>query len=147
NMYKAFEAKLERYEHQGKRYRARTGAIKIPSDLAGSVEAVLGLDDRPQAKPHFRVKGKSSAPKVSAAATPISYSPRQVAELYQFPLDVDGKGQAVGILELGGGYKPADLKTYFSQLGIKEPSVTAVLVDNAKNSPTTSDSADAEVLL
>ena len=42
-MMRAFEIKLERYEHQGRQYRARTGGIKLPSDLAPAVEAVLGL--------------------------------------------------------------------------------------------------------
>ncbi len=143
NMVRAFEVKLDRYEHQGQHYRARTGAIKLPSDLVSSVEAVLGLDNRPQARAHFRVHG---SPGTSAAAA-ISYTPPQVAQLYQFPSGVDGTGQTVGILELGGGYRPADLKNYFSSLGVKEPAVTAVSVDKGKNKPTNANSADGEVLL
>ena len=149
NMRRAFEVGLDRYEHEGQQYRARTGGIKLPPELAKSVEAVLGLDNRPQAKPHFRVHGERS--QMAAAATPaaaaVSYTPRQVAQLYQFPLDVDGTGQSVGILELGGGYKPADLKTYFSSLGVKEPTVISVSVDKGKNKPTNPNSADGEVLL
>jgi kumamolisin len=146
NMRQAFDVKLERYQHNGQEYRARTGEIKLPSDLAPSVEAVLGLDDRPQAKPHFRVQGELSAHAPAAAAN-ISYTPRQVAQLYQFPLDVDGTGETIAILELGGGYKPADLKNYFSSLGIKQPNVISVLVDKGKNKPTNANSADGEVLL
>ena len=145
NMRRAFEVKLDRYEHEGHQYRARTGGIQLPSELAGSVEAVLGLDDRPQAKTHYRVHGEAS-PRASAAAD-VSYSPRQVAELYQFPLDVNGAGETVGILELGGGYRPADLQTYFSSLGINEPTVTSVSVDKGKNKPTNPNSADGEVML
>lgn len=139
NMLRAFNTNLARYEYGGRSYRARTGAISLPSELASQVQAVLGLDDRLQAKAHFRVR--------EATAAGISYTPPQVAQLYQFPLDVDGTGQTAGILELGGGYKPADLKKYFASLGIKEPSVTAVLVDKAKNAPTNANSADGEVLL
>ena len=146
DMRKAFEVKLDRYEHEGQQYRARTGGIKLPSELAASVEAVMGLDSRPQAKPHFRVHAEKTGQALAAAAN-ISYTPRQVAQLYQFPLDVDGTGQTVGILELGGGYKPADLKNYFSSLGIKEPNVISVSVDKAKNKPTNANSADGEVLL
>lgn len=139
NMARAFAVEsFERYELHGRRYRARTGAIHLPPDLAGSVEAVLGLDDRPQARAHFRVR---------ASATGASYSPRQVAQLYQFPSNVDGTGQTIGILELGGGYKPADLKTYFANENVPEPKVVAVSVDNVTNSPTTADSADGEVVL
>jgi len=144
NMIRAFEVKLDRYEHGGSQYRARTGAIKLPAELAPSVEAVLGLDDRPQANPHFRVRDPLSA---RASAAGVSYTPRQVAELYQFPTDVDGTGQTVGILELGGGYQPADLTNYFSSLGVTEPTVVSVSVDNGTNAPTNANSADGEVLL
>lgn len=59
NMMKAFEVKLERYEDQGQPYRFCSGSIKLPAELAPSVEAVLGLDNRPQAKAHFRVLGET----------------------------------------------------------------------------------------
>jgi len=145
NMIRAFEVKLARYEHQGNPYRARAGTIQLPEDLAPQVEAVLGLDDRPQAKAHFRVRPELASR--TAAATGVSYSPRQVAQLYQFPSDVTGSGETVGILELGGGYRPTDLKKYFSSLGIPEPTVTSVSVDKGKNKPTTANSADGEVML
>jgi kumamolisin len=139
HMRRAFEVRFDRYKHEGKEYRSRTGAIKLPAELADSVEAVLGLDNRPQAKPHFRVK--------ASAAQSVSYTPRQVAELYQFPLDVDGTGETVGILELGGGYHPVDLQNYFSSLALPEPTVVSVSVDNGKNAPTNPNGADGEVLL
>src|ERR1035438_1972672 len=96
-MSKAFEVPFERFEVEGTRYRARTGVIQVPAELAGSIEAVLGLDNRPHVGPHFRVLGASA---VNPHATnAISYTPRQVAQLYQFPLDVDGTGQTIGILD------------------------------------------------
>jgi kumamolisin len=81
-----------------------------------------------------------------------SFNPPQVAQLYNFPAGVNGAGQTIGILELGGGYNPSDLSTYFAGLGITEPRVTAVSVDGATNSPnlpSTSDdpNADGEVAL
>src|SRR5580704_1658630 len=85
--------------------------------------------------------------KLQGTAADVSYTPRQVAQLYQFPLDVDGTGQTVGILELGGGYKAADLKNYFSSLGTAEPNVTSVSVDDGENTPTNPNGADGEVLL
>jgi kumamolisin len=140
NMMRAFDVQLDVYEHEGQRYRARTGGIHLSAEVLTLVEAVLGLDNRPQAKPHFRVHA-------SAAAAPVSYTPRQVAELYQFPLTATGAGETVGILELGGGYQPADLQNYFASLGIAEPTVVAVSVDNGENTPTDANSADGEVLL
>src|ERR1700685_2444668 len=46
NMVRAFEVKLDRYQHEKHQYRARTGVIRLPPDLAPLVEAVLGLDNR-----------------------------------------------------------------------------------------------------
>src|ERR1700722_16734046 len=103
DMTRAFETKLDRYEHEGHQYRARTGGIKLPPELAPSVEAVLGLDNRLQAKPHFR--GRAAQPDDASKSANISYTPRQVAQLYQFPLTAAGTGETIGILELGGGYK------------------------------------------
>jgi kumamolisin len=140
NMVKAFGVTFERYDYQGKHYRARKGEIQVPAELAGSIEAVLGLDNRPHVTPKFRVLNSNASPAAS-------YTPVQVAQLYQFPPNADGTGQTIGILELGGGYRPADLKAYFSSLGIPEPKVITVSVDGGTNDPTTADSADGEVLL
>lgn len=142
NMSLAFGIQLEQYGYEGQDYRARIGTIEVPEDVGESVEAILGLDNRPQARAHFRIRTETAN-----AASSVSYTPRQVASLYQFPLNVDGTGQTVGILELGGGYKAADLKNYFSGLGIKEPEVVSVSVDGGKNTPTNANSSDAEVLL
>jgi kumamolisin len=52
----------------------------------------------------------------------------------------------VGLIELGGGYRPSDLSAYFSGLGVSAPTVTAVSVDHATNSPTgNADGPDGEV--
>jgi kumamolisin len=51
------------------------------------------------------------------------------------------------LIELGGGYKTADLKAYFKTLGLAVPTVTAVLVDGGKNAPSNANSADGEVML
>ncbi len=80
------------------------------------------------------------------AATPPS-PPPQIAKLYQFPANASAAGQTIGIIELGGGYKTADLTTYFKSLGQKTPKVSAVLLGGAKNSPTNANSADGEVML
>lgn len=56
-----------------------------------------------------------------------------------------GSGQTVAIIELGGGYNTSDLQTYFKNLGIDEPNITAVSVDGGQNSP--GSDADGEVML
>ena len=50
----AFAVTLHQFEHDGGTYRGRTGPISVPADLAGIVEGVFGLDNRPQATSHLR---------------------------------------------------------------------------------------------
>jgi kumamolisin len=139
----AFEAEMGRWEHPSGTYRCRTGTLTIPAELDGVILGVFGLDNRPQAKAHFRVRKR-----VSAQSGAVSYSPVQVADAYDFPSGVDGSGQCIGIVELGGGYNTQDLQTFFGGLGITVPTVTAVSVDGATNSPTGDpDGPDGEVEL
>jgi kumamolisin len=142
----AFRVKLADYGHEGGIYRVRTGPVSVPAQLDDVVEAVLGLDNRPQAAPRVVVPPEPIAivaPSVAAAFTPV-----QVAQLYQFPTGVTGQGQTVGIVELGGGFTASDLATFFSNLGLPVPSVVAVSVDGGQNSPSQPPAgADFEVAL
>jgi kumamolisin len=148
DMQKAFGVELNQKLIDGQEYRVRDGSIMLPQALTGLVVAVLGLDNRPQASPHFRIKKpKSAAEHAEAVGEPLSYTPPQVAQAYQFPAKASGAGQTIGIIELGGGYRTADLKAYFKSLGIAAPSIKAISVDKGKNAPSTASSADTEVML
>jgi kumamolisin len=70
-----------------------------------------------------------------------------VAAAYEFPIGYTGTGQSVAIIELGGGFREDDLSDYFSTLGIPLPSVEAVSVLNAQNSPGKPNGPDGEVML
>ena len=147
NLEKAFSVTLHDYEHPTCNYRGRTGSIHLPVEMTDIVQGVFGLDNRVQAKPHFRFRTDSTAQGAVAAAANVSYTPVQIAKLYNFPAGVDGTGQSIGIIELGGGYNQSDITSYFRSLNLTPPSVTSVSVDKGVNSPTTANSADAEVLL
>ena len=138
-MQKAFGVALSMQTTGSGSYRVREGAICIPEELEGHILAVLGLDNRPQARPHFRV----AQPHV----TNTSYTPVQVGELYGFPAGATAGGQTIGIIELGGGYRTADLTAYFKTLGLAAPAVTAVSVDGGTNAPGSASGADSEVML
>lgn len=140
NFEKAFDAALQCYkvDETGPVFRGRTGQIQIPADMSDMVVAILGMDNRPVAKPHFRMRAQQGAPATT-------FTPPQVAAAYNYPQGVDGTGQTIALIELGGGYQASDLQTYFGGLGIKTPSVTAVGVDGGTNSP--GSDADGEVLL
>ena len=150
-MQKAFGVTLDQQTIDGGTYRVREGGIHLPAELEGHVEAVLGLDNRPQAKPHFRIARSGAVPAKGvmprASATGASFTPVQIAQIYSFPTSASGAGQTIGILELGGGYRTADLTAYFKTLGQPAPTVTAISVDGGKNAPTTANSADGEVML
>ena len=145
---KAFQVQMGHYEHQGRTYRGRTGAVCVPEELGDIVRSVHGLDNRPQAKPHFRI-AKNAARATEAAAAAISYTALQIAKAYNFPTSVTGKGETIGIIELGGGFTSSDLNTYFSNLNISPaPTVVAVSVDGGQNAPTGDPNGpDTEVML
>ncbi|MFZ0815065.1 MAG: S53 family peptidase [Candidatus Sulfotelmatobacter sp.] len=146
-MNEAFGVELKEYEHPSGRYRGRTGSIHLPAELQNVVEGVFGLDNRPQAKPLFRKRHGRGG--VRAAAANLSYTPIQVAALYNFPTGVNGAGECIALIELGGGYKPTDLSKYWSELKLSEtPTVSAVSVGSGSNKPTGDpDGPDGEVML
>ncbi len=135
----AFGVQLQQHVYQGTTYRARTGVLSVPAELASLITGVFGIDNRPQARPHIQ-------PRANKPQT-ISYTPPQLAQIYDFPQNSDGSGQTVGIIELGGGYRADDLTKYFGELGIAVPEVVSVSVDGGQNAPSTPDSDDGEVCL
>ena len=110
----AFGVTLRRYEHSSGAYRCRTGNLTIPSNLDGIIEGVFGLDNRPQAKTHFRLRKKNL--NAQARATDVSYSPLQVAKAYAFPTGATGAGQTIAVIELGGGYTRPTSTAFFAIL-------------------------------
>lgn len=141
----AFSVDLQRFEHDAGSYRGRTGPVHVPHELVGVVEAVMGLDNRPQARPHFR--NRPSHGNVQWHAGSHAFAPNQLASLYHFP-DATGQGECIAIIELGGGYRPADLRTYFAGLHITAPQVSSVSVDHGRNHPTGDPNGpDGEVML
>jgi kumamolisin len=135
---RAFGVRLQAV--QGGTLRVREGSIMIPASLRGVVLGVFGLDNRPQAEPRIVVPADMPAGIAQAA-----YTATDLAALYDFPGGVNGSGQTIGIVELGGGYQQSDLDGYFSSIGLATPPVTDVSVDGAVNSP--GSSADLEVAL
>lgn len=73
-----------------------------------------------------------------------SFTPAQLAKLYNFPTGLPAGG-VIGIIELGGGYKPSDIGTAFSNWSLPTPQLTDVSVDGGANTP--GGDADGEVVL
>ena len=144
NLQKAFNVQLKDYSHPNGNFRGRVGTISVPSQYADVIAGVFGLDNRPQANPHFR--RLAQAPGIRAEAASASHNPNDVAALYSYPAG-DGTGQCVGIIELGGGFRQTDLTNYFTALNLKTPQVVAVSVDGGTNSPGNANGPDGEVML
>lgn len=49
NLEQAFGVELRKYERAGHTFRARSGPIQLPYEIASAVDGVLGLDTRPAA--------------------------------------------------------------------------------------------------
>ena len=145
----AFGVELQNYEHTEGSYRGRTGSIHIPTELDGIITAVLGLDNRPQARPHFRTHRPAITSHAQTTQPAGTFTPVQVAKIYDFPAGADGTGQCIAIIELGGGFKSRDIKTYFKNtLNMTAPKVVAISVDGAHNKPTGDPNGpDGEVML
>jgi kumamolisin len=142
-MEKAFGVELYHYiRDAGGEFFGYAGEITVPTEIAPMIEAVLGLDRRAVATPHIVIGEADSSPGGGKG-----FTAPEMAALYSFPTG-SGRDQSVGVLELGGGYTPADMKTYFDALGMKVPRITDVSVDgDGENSPGQDQKADNEVAL
>jgi kumamolisin len=144
----AFPADLHLYHHPTGVYRGRQGEISVPVELGGIVTGVFGFDTRRKRRHSLRyMRSALSGPGGSNGVAATDFAKR-----YSFPttsggIQLDGTGQTIAIIELGGGYRASDLQAFFQEIGNPVPSVTAISVDHAGNSPTTPDSADGEVML
>jgi kumamolisin len=134
---KAFGVTLRRYRLDSKVFRSHISPVLVPAQLSKIVTGVFGFDTQPIAQPHFQ----------SLAAR--AFDIRRVAQLYQFPQASKGRGQCIGIIELGGGYRENDLRTFFTRERISPlPRVVSVRVDGGKNNPTGNPNGpDGEVCL
>lgn len=136
----AFATTVVTARYQGGTFRALTEPAHVPETLGDIVTGVFGLDNRPIAAPRsvlIRPEDARSA-----------FTPLQVAAMYGFPPDFNGSGQTIAIIELGGGFVTEDLDAYFAGLDLTSPSVAAVPVDGADNSPTgDAQGPDGEVML
>ncbi|KAE8756112.1 S8 family serine peptidase [Paraburkholderia madseniana] len=144
----AFHADVQLYHHATGTYRGRRGEISVPQTLESVITGVFGLDTRPKSRSPHRLKSATfdgPGGQNGVAATVF-------ASRYNFPVELgdttlDGAGQTIAIIELGGGYQNSDLQAFFQEIGSPVPDISSVSVDHAGNNPTSGDSADGEVML
>ncbi|WP_163337583.1 S8 family serine peptidase [Desulfopila sp. IMCC35008] len=108
--------------------------------LSGTKESLDTLDSLPKevAKRVAHIFSEEKEPTNHAQATPQppqipsfrvqSYTPPQLAQLYDFPEELDGKGQTIAIIAFDMGFQRNVLKAYFSALGKPLPEIVTVPV-------------------
>jgi kumamolisin len=172
----AFHADVGVYHHSTGTYRGRQGEITVPQELKPIITGVFGFDTRPRHRATSRAQkstpsrgqtrgssGANGRPKAAsgnggghaAADGPggqNGVAATEFASRYDFPTQsngtkLDGTGQTIAIIELGGGYRTSDLSAYFHEIGVQMPTVAAISVDHTGNEPTTANSDDGEVML
>ncbi|MGZ3751852.1 MAG: S53 family peptidase [Mucilaginibacter sp.] len=148
DMEAAFGVKLSgSTDASGNKIRVRQGEIFIPATLKDVIQGVFGLDNRPVARPLFKIGRRDGQADAAPAVSHQTFTPDQLANIYGFPAGFNGKGQTIAIIELGGGYRTKDITTYFKGLGLKKPTVKAISIDGSKNKPSNPNGADGEVML
>ena len=130
----AFASPSTTMKQQERNSIATSGPSPCPRSTPNQLRRCWAWIIIPSRSQHFRLRDNKKQPKPKPAQT-ASFNPPAVGQLYSFPTGVNGAGQTISILELGGGYNSSDLSSYFAGLGIAEPRVTAVSVDGATNTP------------
>ena len=124
---RAFKVKLQHFVFKDQDYVSHIEAPSLPSDMVGSIEAVLGLDRRRVARPYVQAR------EVQTANYPTgSFAVPEVASLYDFP-EGDGAGQTIGIIELAGGYTPELVKVWLKLHGVSDPQIVDSSVGGGTN--------------
>jgi kumamolisin len=115
-----FGAAARLYSDGAQTFRARSGVLQVPREIAPWTRAVVGFDQRPLLR---RAADEASS----------GLWPTEVAALYGIPLDRDVSKECVGIIALGGGYQQSDLATALSRMGRAPPTVVEQSVGGATN--------------
>jgi hypothetical protein len=117
-------ARIEQYEES------------IPGGNAGATELTTWV--------LTHIGRKTVVTKVAVQAEDVAlmskpfFTVADVARIYNFPSvdtpeHLDGRGQTIGIIEFGGGYKESDLDAYFSHFRIPKPTIVSVSLNHIEN--------------
>jgi kumamolisin len=122
---------------------------RIPKDLPGVI-GIFGLSHQPVSKRPGRKKFPPEESMTPPPVNPHTRPPKDFRKLYEFPKNATGKGQCIGVLEFGGGFSPARLRSYLRKLGVAAPRVKVREIPPGGNRPlnkTDTLTPDAEVYM
>jgi kumamolisin len=137
-MTELFGISLAMYDDGQRQFRARTGPLFVPAEIAPWTRAILGFDQRPLVRRLQRLAG---------AGQGDGLLPTEIAALYGLRLDGDVSTQCVGIIALGGGYLRTDLDAAIGQMQHPPANVVDQSVSGATNVFGGGTLADQEIAL
>src|SRR5580704_1053712 len=126
-------------------FHARTGAVSVPSDLAGAITGVFGFNNHRILRRKKRLLDTRSASVASGASRPW-FLPQELGAIYDFP-KADASNQCVALLEFGGGVDEKDLAAYFAKIKLPAPTVKVVTLDGASGDAASDPQSTGEVML
>jgi kumamolisin len=133
-----FEANVDLFlDVNGHHFRHRAGSVKVPLEIAGYVRAVFGLLEWPHSL-RLKPAAPGATPALSAAA---------IATRYAFPSDVDGAGQTVGVLQLGGSFRIEDFRACMQWQGVSTADPSVRRIDDASQPDSVQTGKDVELAL
>jgi kumamolisin len=137
----AFAITMAMYAGNDGTHRGYQGIASVPKELADIVVAVIGLHTggAPSGASTSTGAANGYGPNVVRRALG---SAKAMQEFYGFP-DGNGEGQCIGIIEMGGGYRRADVDTYFASLGVA-PQIKDIVVTSPTHSGANLQVADDE---
>jgi subtilase family serine protease len=126
------------------------------AQVNSQIETLLSQTQHDFETVHVYALGIVSKTTYSAAKPAVSADKRkqraltlaEIAAAYHFPAGEHGAGQTIGLIELAGGYREADVAAFFRQQNLRPPRLIANSVDGSKNSPSGAfEGADGQVAM
>jgi kumamolisin len=152
----AFSTELAvQFKSGGRTALASKGEYQLPEDLARVVERIQPLTppDRKESRLPIRVfdRGAQQRKTVLGAAAapppPTGYTTAALARACDFPPGATGKGQVIGLIELGGRMSPTDYAQFCQDQGLKPAKVIEVGVAPVISDPGVAFTDNMEVTL
>jgi len=136
----AFGIELHRRVDRRGEFFAHAQPLPVPPELKEVARFVVGLAPVPLPRPKLPADSQAPEP-LCVTASDAGQFASTIARHYGVPPGLRGEGQCLGLLQLNGGFRPADLEAYFRELDIQPELV--VVGENHPGQPL----ADLEVTL
>ena len=119
----AFNCKVGVYKtSEGVEFLSAVSSVMLPDHLAERLFAFEGFiqtNRKEHRKPTFTSDDDDGG-------WARGFSIAEIVSAYQFPEEATGKGETIGIVELGGTYKPSDLDLFFKKINNPTPNIEIV---------------------